>query len=587
MLKVSLVAREQDRLAIITRLQAVGVLELTPLVQEKIDDVEAEELNKNLEYQTLINRALAYLNQFKPSSRAIPPKSKRIEDSMKRVFVLVKSLEDLAAQINKLENDLELWSHFGQFRPSTTELAKVQIMIKLAKLKQAELASLKHKPCFVELIKQLGDNYYVAVFLTDDSSGAELAINFIDMPSQPLSAYQQELERMREKKRLILVEMASWYYQIHNFEKLKREAANYSERLHELQKTKREHGLWGVSGYVLAHEVHLLEKALDSMVVALKLETPPPASDVPVKLKNARYIKGFEAIGRAFSGVSYFEKDKTPLLALLFVIFGSLCLLDAGYGLLLYLAGYVVYNKKSRDFGQVFMWTGAVSTVLGILCGQFFGLVFAKDILLTIPPLLSLATEPLVCFQFSLLVGVSVMTLTNLVCIVQNGLNTNALGNLLALMAGLVLVIDHAGILYDPWIDYSWWLKNSAWLLLGLTAIAWIAFPEPVFGREQRVANIFWTIYSGPVGLIQDILSHMRLFGIALSGSILALVINKIAFMMPAPIGALFAPLGHLAVFLLSLLSLYIHTNRLIFLEFGSKCMTGGHHYFSPFGRKN
>ena len=86
---------------------------------------------------------------------------------------------------------------------------------------------------------------------------------------------------------------------------------------------------------------------------------------------------------------------------------------------------------------------------------------------------------------------------------------------------------------------------------------------------------------------MQDILSHMRLFGIALSGAILALVVNKIANMLPLAATILFAIVGHIFVFLLALLSLYIHTNRLIFLEFGSKSITGGHYLYSPFRRSS
>jgi V/A-type H+-transporting ATPase subunit I len=79
----------------------------------------------------------------------------------------------------------------------------------------------------------------------------------------------------------------------------------------------------------------------------------------------------------------------------------------------------------------------------------------------------------------------------------------------------------------------------------------------------------------------------MRLFGIALSGGIMALVVNQIAGRFPLPVTALFAVVGHSFVFLLSLLSLYIHTNRLIFLEWGSKCIDGGSNFYAPLRRSS
>jgi vacuolar-type H+-ATPase subunit I/STV1 len=70
-----------------------------------------------------------------------------------------------------------------------------------------------------------------------------------------------------------------------------------------------------------------------------------------------------------------------------------------------------------------------------------------------------------------------------------------------------------------------------------------------------------------------------------LSGAILALVVNEICTMLPFYIRIVFFLFGHSFVFCLSLLSLYVHSNRLIFLEFGSNCIRGGHFYYLPLGR--
>jgi V/A-type H+-transporting ATPase subunit I len=147
-------------------------------------------------------------------------------------------------------------------------------------------------------------------------------------------------------------------------------------------------------------------------------------------------------------------------------------------------------------------------------------------------------------------------------------------------------VVRESGILVGRLYDPVYLLNAGAISFFSLSILSWLLFPEAVFGKERRIANILWMLYAGPLGLIQDVLSHMRLFGIALSGAILALVINTMCGLLPAPFGLMFAPFGHLIIFLLSLLSLYIHTNRLIFLEFGTKCMSGGHHYFNPFARR-
>jgi vacuolar-type H+-ATPase subunit I/STV1 len=123
------------------------------------------------------------------------------------------------------------------------------------------------------------------------------------------------------------------------------------------------------------------------------------------------------------------------------------------------------------------------------------------------------------------------------------------------------------------------------YVFLILSLFYWIKYPEITFEEEQKLANIVWTIYNGVVGLIQDTLSHMRLFGISLSGAILALVVNEISCLFPIYLQVPFCIAGHIFVFGLSLLSLGVHTNRLIFLEFGSKCIEGGDYYYLPLGR--
>jgi V/A-type H+-transporting ATPase subunit I len=77
----------------------------------------------------------------------------------------------------------------------------------------------------------------------------------------------------------------------------------------------------------------------------------------------------------------------------------------------------------------------------------------------------------------------------------------------------------------------------------------------------------------------------MRLFGISLSGAILASVVNEISCLFPIYTQIIFCLIGHVFVFGLSLLSLGVHTNRLIFLEFGSKCIDGGDYYYLPLKR--
>lgn len=583
MRKITLVAEKRAGQSLMATLHEAGVLHISPLPSAERDELRENEITKTATMMDKLDRAIGFLRRWQFSASAIPPKGINAEDLVLKVLTIAEQCEQSEKEIESLKKAIEDWAFFGDFCETLDFLAEAGLSLKLAKLNDEELLSLKSRTTDLHVVKRVGTLNYVAIFV---SSNLDLGIRTYDPPSLSLPDLRDELSLKVAWLAKLKNEAARWSYQLRTIENLKERVAENYDRLIELRKAKCHDGLIGISGYILRQKTDDLKRALLKHVVALRIEAPTTDQKVPVMLKNPRGLRGFEAILRTFTGISYFEKDKTTIIALLFMFFGALCLLDAGYGFLLLVTGYVVAIRKDRDLGQVFMWTGAFATVLGIMCGQVFGLAFAKDIMLNIPPLLTLATDPMVCFQFSLLVGLLAMALTNAVAIYQNGFLTHALGCFFLVMSALTMVVEKTGVLAGKFFDHSELLQGVAIGLLVVTAISWVAFPEPVFGKSKRIANILWMTYAGPLALVQDILSHMRLFGIALSGSILALVINKICAQMPVLLGTLFAPLGHGVVFLLALLSLYIHTNRLIFLEFGTKCMRGGNYYFKPFARR-
>lgn len=578
--KVSLVALRESSEAVMASLHNAGVLHINTCANTIHDDVNAHinETTQNLARQ---EKAIAFLKRFLATPHAIPAKNQSPEELLDRVYRIADECEKIDTRIDEVKNLIATYAPFGEFVEHHGVIEQTGYRLKLARLETNDLAQIAPGLSF-EIVGRSGDFHLVAILLTPTQ---EAGVAAFDPPPASIPQLRAELSALQTKSFRIKEEASRYAYQSRKLETLYEQTRERQERLRELTKTYAEDELIGISGYVLQKDLDRLKAALENHLVALTLEEPTREDDVPVMLENPKMVRGFEAVVKAFTGINYFEKDKTGVVFLLFVVFGALCLLDAGYGFLLLVVGYIVAIKKNRELGQVFVWTGAASTIVGLLCGQVFGLTFAKDILLNIPPLLGLATDPMTCFKFSLVMGVAAMGLSYMVAIYQNGIATHATGCLFALLGGITLMLDKSGLLvgrfYDPGLVLEW--IAVGWF--SFAVISWLFFPDPVFG-QKRVANILWMLYSGPLGLVQDVLSHMRLFGIALSGSILALVINRICGILPAPLGLLFAPIGHFTIFLLSLLSLYIHTNRLIFLEFGTKCMKGGTTYFKPFARR-
>ena len=580
--KFALVAMRIDADALIEVLQTIGILHIEPSTTTLVDGELNERIKKENNRRQRLHKAIDFLKRFQAIPTAIPPKNLHEEQLFEQVFALSEESEEVNRRIDATKTIIAELSPFGEFNENAHSLSEVGLSIKLAQLKDKDLCLIKNHAAH-HVIGRVGQHNLVVILAAHD---ADLGVTVIDPPNIPMSKHRASLRDLETRAFALREDASRWAYQLRKLETLWEKTEEQLDRLMELKKAQAFDRLIGLHGFVLQKDVDKLKQALGRHTVALSIDEPNTRDVVPVMLKNPKMLRCFEAIVRAFTGVNYFEKDKTGIVALLFMVFAALCLTDAGYGFLLGIFGYVVALKVHREFGQVFMWAGGFSTILGLLCGQVFGLIFAKDILFNIPPLLTLATDPMVCFKFSLLVGVFCMALANIVAIYQNGIRTHATGCLLAVFGGLTLMVKESGILAGRFYDPVYALNTVALAFFSLGVLSWLFFPEPVFGKEKRIANILWMLYAGPLGLVQDILSHMRLFGIALSGAILALVINKICGLLPAPLGLLFAPIGHFTIFLLSLLSLYIHANRLIFLEFGTKCMSGGNHYFKPFARR-
>ncbi len=89
---------------------------------------------------------------------------------------------------------------------------------------------------------------------------------------------------------------------------------------------------------------------------------------------------------------------------------------------------------------------------------------------------------------------------------------------------------------------------------------------------------------------MSDILSYARLFGLMLSGMIIASTFNDIGISIAASggigyvLGGIVMILGHTFNVAMGVLGAYIHDSRLQYIEFFSKFYTGEGRKFTPIG---
>ena len=351
-----------------------------------------------------------------------------------------------------------------------------------------------------------------------------------------------------------------------------------------------------LTGWVPARLADDMTRALKQrFLVAAETRPPVEGESPPVQLNNHTLVKPYEIIVEMFSPPSHEDVDPSPLLAPFFFLFFGMMLSDIGYGLVLtVLTGYMAFKKKATGemgrMSRMLFISGIGSIIWGILFGGFFGdmLTVLSQGKIVVPSLwFNPMEEPMTLMVWSMLFGVL---------------------HLFTAMGAKIYLLAKTGKVFDALVDVAPWylVITGLGLMLGgdslipgvslkfagqVMAIAGAAVLLLFGGRDSK--NPILRLVKGLLSLynitayFSDILSYTRILALVLATSVIAMVFNKLGFMLgPTPVGYVVfivaALIGHTLNLALSALSAYVHTSRLHYVEFFSKFYEGGGRLFKP-----
>ena len=340
---------------------------------------------------------------------------------------------------------------------------------------------------------------------------------------------------------------------------------------------------------------------LDSNLAYYEFDEPQEGEQMPILMKQNAFSEPFESVTNMYSTPSINDIDPTPFLAPFYFIFFGLMLSDAGYGIIMSVACFILL-KKFRFEGLIkklitmFMYCGISTVFWGVLFGGWFGdfipvaakVLFGKEIVIN-PLWFNPVEEPMLLLAFSLGLGVIHLFVgmgLKAYILIKTGNTIDAICDIFlwyVLLIGLVLF----GI-----GDYVLPIVKTIGMGMSIFGALGVLFTG---GRSKnsligKLVGGLGSLYN-ITAYLSDVLSYSRLLALGLATGVVAQVINTLGALAGGGIkGALVMTVaffvGHLFNMAINVLGSFVHASRLQYVEFFGKFFDGGGKAFNPFNRK-
>lgn len=348
-----------------------------------------------------------------------------------------------------------------------------------------------------------------------------------------------------------------------------------------------------------------VSQALKEISQAIYFECSDPTEDdtPPTLLRNNKLVESFEGITNTYSAPNYREFDPNAVMAVFYSLFMGFIIGDAGYGLLMAIVGGLLWYKNlARPTGMsrlagAFACGGIFAIIWGLLFNSLFGIGVLPVTLMPNPQtdmwhLAGIAVPSVLIISMEL--GVAQIFVGYICKAVQewrrggivDGICDGVLWAFFSVGVGLAIIgfLEEAAL---PVLATVGAITAGASLLLAMLTA----------GRKEKFFGKFTKGFGAAYGVINyasDILSYARLYGLMLSGAVIAQIIAQYSGqfitsgnVLLIALGILILLVGHGFNLVMNLLGAYIHDARLQYVEFYGRFFEGEGDLFKPLGSQH
>ncbi|MEZ4357728.1 MAG: V-type ATP synthase subunit I [Eubacteriales bacterium] len=616
MKKMTLIALKKNHREILKSLQLMGNVHI---IEEKVDEdltsVGYDRVSEIEQELTEVRSAISFISKYDKSKKSIIKAKPAItvdkldsfisnEPEVKNIIASIKAIDDrllnlranrarLMNKINALKLYISLDAPMGSIKETASTKMYLgvintssrnlieDILNKYDGLVQIEVLDndFEHTSIFAVAHKSVSDSFlsdlktaYFSEFYTQ---------GYIKTPVNIINEFENEAAKLNDA--IVKTEEETVPF-IEEIDSLKCMEDYY---LAELDRAKAVNSLSGTAktfvlqGWVIKGNEKKVEESLAKITgqYYIDFKDPEDGENYPVALVNSKLIRPFEAVLEMYSLPAPGALDPTALLAPFYFIFYGMMVSDAGYGIVLSILA-IVLQRMMKPAGMfkkilgIITMTGISTFIWGALYGGWFG--FSLPALWFNP-----IQEPMTMLVLCLALGM---------LHVSTGLITGA------------VISFKRGRWADAVCDKIFWL----FLIWGLPMLAfgglislvgkYMALSGAVgivLTNGRRNKGILKKFFGGLAslynvsGYLSDVLSYSRIFGMGLATGVIAMVFNTIAGLLMGQwylyiLAAAVFLVGHSFNIGINALGAYVHSCRLMYIEFFSKFYEDGGKPYKP-----
>jgi len=509
-------------------------------------------------------------------------------------------------------DEIDLWERLDVNPKELKNLKKVNTFLGTVpiKLKGSFIDGISEldKTYYEELKIVKDEVYYLVISSIDENEKEKLAEIFRNssftvenldinaVPQDYKNGLQKEISELKKEKRRLKAQIKTYSEDLTDLQAVYEYMQNKKLRIVESEKLAQTENTILIKGWIPTEKVSEFEKVIkdeagDNYYLTFT-DADRDDATVPIKLKNGKVASTFENLTGMYAYPRYNEIDPTPLFTPFYILFFGMMGADVGYGLVLLLATMFVLkvvnlSSQMRKSIKFFFYLSFSVIFWGLLYGSYFGA--------TIPGMWRLV-DPASQYN-DLLIGSILFGVVHIFVglaikaymLIRDGKSLEAVYDVLfwymALIGGMLFLIFKLMNLSAVVANVSMWV-----MIAGMAGIVLTGGREAK-GVGAKLGGGLYSLY-GISSYVGDFVSYSRLMALGLSGGFIASAINMIAGMISGSwVGMIFIPViliaGHLFNMFLSFLGAYVHTSRLMYVEYFGKFYEGGGKPFKDFRTEN